>query len=542
MKKILFTVISLLLVFSLTACNGTFIQGTMATRPTRIEATVPPEVPEEELFKVTLLLNGDTIDKNEAFYKSFLAMEIFAEWYDGQSYYIAKFDETGVAKAAGLDGTYRVTLSDVPQDYTYDVNIYEASNDERQIVIELYRLYDAEPISGDGSHWAYPEVKEFSNLGVYEFEIEGPDDAVFFRFAPGINGIYITESWASVAEDNVNPKVEVWNGSVAYAYYSYTEDEGGTRGTYTTNFKVERSVDDAEVGNVFIFRLRATAKDGVYPIKVKVAIRRTGDLIDRYNRTNMIPEEVIRQAKRGEGALTRVGYYQGDRFVLDNTMCKLWPKAEGGDGYYHLYDEEAYASTGGYGPTLYANVNTFRRSESLSIKYKGNYYDYRMFFRGFESLAEYRVVMIENGVEVWGSELCSGLCTCTHRELNAPGEPGGKVKLYACLESCEKCHEQCIKASQEEWGAVGYCEGANADGYYPVTQELKDFMQRYAENRNLFNDGNGSYELQGIDADQDSMWLWGVRYYSEDPAGACEMDEVIKDCFERNPNTFPSVS
>ena len=92
MKKIFFSVISLLLVFSLTACNGTFTQGTLATRPTRIEATVPSDVPEEELFKVTLMLNGAPIQENEAFYLAYKKMEIYAEWYDGQSYYIAKFD------------------------------------------------------------------------------------------------------------------------------------------------------------------------------------------------------------------------------------------------------------------------------------------------------------------------------------------------------------------------------------------------------------------------------------------------------------------
>ena len=548
MKRIVCFTLCVLLVFGLVGCDaiGTFNPGAQSTRPSWVEATVPPDVPEEELFKVTLQLNGESIDQNASFYAVFLSMEIYAQWFDGQSYYIARFDETGVARAAGLDGTYKVTLSDVPFDYIYDVNVYTASNDERQIVIDLYRLYDAEAGSyGDGTGSYYPLIKEFSDLGVYEIEIEGPDDAVFFQYAPGINGVYRVESWCSVAEDTINPRLEVWNGSVAYAYYSHTVEDGGTAGTYTANFRMERDVDNSEIGNVFIFRLRATAKDGNYPIKVKVAILRISDFEDRWHREMALPEEVIYQAKEGVGQLTQVGYEQDGRFVLDNDMCKLWPKAEGGDGFYHLYDAELYKATGGYGPVLYANVGKFAREEKLWIR-KGSSIslDYRMFFRGFESLAEYRLVDSDpqTGAEIWGSELCSGLCTCKHQKLDSPSEDSGKVTIYACIDGCEKCHEQCVTVSRQHWGAVGYCEGANSDGYYPVTEELKEFMQLYAENMNLFCDGSGDYELQGIDADQDSMWLWGVRYYASDEAGKCTLTDVIKDCFGRIPNIFPSVS
>lgn len=547
MKKIVFTVISLLLVFSLAACDamGSYHEGTQATRPTRIEATVPDDVPEEELFKVTLQLNGAPITENEAFYAAFLSMEIHAQWFDGQSYYVAEFDENGVARASGLDGTYSVTLSDVPFDYVYDVNRYEATNDERQIVIDLYRLYDAEAEAyGDGGDYFYPRIKEFSFEGVYEIQIDGPEDVVFCRYAPGRNGYYSIESWASIAEDKINPNVDVYEGSVAFVYYSHTLEDGGTSSEngYTTNFAYEKSVDDSEIGNVFIFGVKATAKDGIYPIKVRVAVRRTGDLPDRYNHTTMLPEEEIRQTLEGDGSLEFVGQTQNGRFLFDDSKCRLWPVAEGGDGYYHLYDTEKYAATGGWGPTLYANVRQFAQTEKLSLKTDNKYLDYRMFMRGFESLAEYRIVMVDNGVEIWGSELCSGHCTCNHQTLSSASEPGGSVTLYACIEGCETCHAECMSVTKEQWGAIGYVEGANSDGYYPVTEELKFFLQLYAECQNLFCDGSGTMEEEGYDANQNSMWLWGVRYYSGDQGGLCQMGEKILDCFNRNPNNFPSVS
>lgn len=541
--------IALLLVFSLTACSAItdYHEGNKETRPTRIEATVPPETPEEELFKVTLMLNGDPIQENLAFYAEFLNMEIYAQWNDGYSCVVAPFDETGVAKAAGLDGTYSVTLSDVPDDYIYDVNIYQATNDERQIVIDLYRLYDAESESyAEGSGVYYPFVKEFSYEGVYEIQIDSPDDVVYCRYMPGRNGVYVIESWESTIEDAINPKVDVWYGTVAAAWFNYTLEDGGSssKSGYTTNFKYEVSVDEAEIGNVFVFGLRATAKDGVYPIKVKVAIRRIGSLEDRYYRETMIPTEVIRQAFNGTGEKLEVGSRNYGRFLYDTTLCRLWPREEGGDGYYHLYDETLYAATGGWGPTLYANVGRFAASESLSVKVSNKFFDYRMFMRGFESLAEYRVVATDSmtGDPIWGSELCSGICPCQHTTLASSSEPSGEVALYACLEGCETCDEQCIQAKPEQWGVVGYCEGANDDGYYPVTEEIKNFLQVYAENRNLFCDGSGDLEVQGYDADQNSMWLWAVIYYSGDQGGACQMGEVIKQCFDRDPNEFPSVS
>ena len=549
MKKILNMIVIFLLVFSLTACDAItqFNEGQQATRPTLIEATVPPETPEEELFTVTLKLNGDPIKENMAFYAMFLNMEIYAQWNDGYSCVIAPFDAEGVAKAAGLDGSYSVTLSDVPDDYIYDVNIYQATNDERQIVIDLYRLYDAEAESyAEGTGVYYPYVKEFSYEGVYEIQIDSPDDVVYCRFMPGRNGVYAIESWESTIDDKINPKVDIWNGSVAAAWFNYTLEDGGSvsKSGYTTNFKYEISVDESELGNVFIFGLRATAKDGVYPIKVKVAIRRIGSLEDRYYREMVLTEEVVRQASSGVGQMLKVGSDNYGRFLYDTTLCRLWPTAEGGDGFYHLYDETLYASTGGWGPTLYANVGQFSTKESLTIKVSNKFLDYRMFMRGFESLAEYRVVDTDalTGDKIWGSELCSGLCTCKHNTLDSSSEPSGKVTLYACVEGCETCFEQCINVSPNHWGAVGYCEGMNADGYYPVTEEIKYFLQVYAENRNLFCDGTGDLELQGFDSDQDSMWLWAVVYYAGDQGGLCQMGDVIAQCFDRNPNAFPSVS
>lgn len=540
MKRIVCLMLLLSLLLSLTAC-GVYHEGSQPSRV--VEASRPADITSDEVFSVTLLLDGAPISENAGFYAQYLKMEIYAQWTDGYSYYIAKFDENGVAAATGLDGNFKVTLSAVPDDYVYNINGYEATSDEPKIQIDLYRILYGE---GPGTGLYYPYIKELSNQGVYEITVNSPDEVVFCRFMPSQSGIYTIESWESVSEDNINPKADVYRGSVAFATFEATINDGGAESEsgYTKNFKYEESVDESEVGNVFIFGISATSKDGQYPIKVKVSVLKTGELKNRYYKQTMVPTEVVRQAPSFSGSFLSTAYDYGGRMLYDSDLCRLWPVAEGGDGYYHLYDEEKYAATNGWGPTLYADLDSFARNEKITITTSDKkFLDYRMFLRGFESLAEYRLVDVDFfGNQIWGSELCSGNCTCAHQELSCSLSNQSTVKIYACLDGCEQCNEECITVSQELWGLVGYCEGANSDGCYPITEELKDFLQAWAEGQNLFCDGSGELELQGYDADQDSMWLWAAGYYSDDPGGQCKMGAVIADCFTRNPNVFPSVS
>ena len=58
-------------------------------------------------FTVTLTADGQPYTPR---------MEMHAYWNDGFSIHTAKFDENGVARVDGLDGDYRVTLSEVPNE------------------------------------------------------------------------------------------------------------------------------------------------------------------------------------------------------------------------------------------------------------------------------------------------------------------------------------------------------------------------------------------------------------------------------------------
>ena len=521
MKKIICILLAMALLLALAGC-GEYNEGSTATRDTYIE--MPPDIdPDAEgVSKVTLRLDGMNITESPAFYAMFMERDFYAQWSDGYTMIVSKFDDQGVALATGLDGDFTVTLSDVPGDYTYNVNGYVTNNDQREIVIDLYRLYESKE---SGSGWIYPEVKELGFQGVYTITINDPNERVKCRFTPVESGYYVIESWVSVAEDNINPTYDYYYGSPAYAYYGWTIEDGGAEGSYTKNFRDVRRIRDDEISNVFIFAVGATAKDNQYPVTIQVSVLKVAEYDDSASKTIMIPTEELRYALEGKGSYTNYWTRQPNGTnLLDDTKCKLWAAEDGGDGYYHIYDEELYAETNGWGPTLYAEItrsniagaalNTIewqgQGNNMLTIGEMDHLYDYKQFIEGFESLAT------EHGGIFVGTNYCVDGCPC-HPEKG----------IMACQEGCKKCHKDCTQVSPELWGTYGYANAVNSDGVYPVTQELKDFLQLYAESHNLFCDGTGDLELAGLASDQDSMWLWAVGYYTGDTGGACEMGEPL---------------
>ncbi|MBQ8440215.1 MAG: hypothetical protein IJX19_06110, partial [Clostridia bacterium] len=97
-------------------------------------------VDEKDLFTVSLSYNG-------APYVPSADTPISVQWNDGFSVHKADMEQ-GVAKVGGLDGDYQVTLSAVPEGYAYDPSAYIATNTNRNLVIELYKITEG---SGKGT-------------------------------------------------------------------------------------------------------------------------------------------------------------------------------------------------------------------------------------------------------------------------------------------------------------------------------------------------------------------------------------------------------
>lgn len=162
-------------------------------------------------------------------------------------------------------------------------------------------------------------------------------------------------------------------------------------------------------------------------------------------------------------------------------------------GFYHRYDKTAYADDPygygvGYGPILYAKISQAtrfvgaegNRTPFISIEYQGN-----------------KALTVSNGKENY-KLVIEGYDYAERTSQMVYGADG-----------CG-CPAEMI-------GAKGYNDYVNGDGVVPVTQELKDFLQKYSVNQRLFNDGNGYAETSvtpTFDAGEYDQWLFACGYYS----------------------------
>lgn len=428
-------------------------------RPDRPDQPNPdtPE-PTEAEFSVTLEFPNGGFEIPEGFY---------AQWSDGYSIHRAAFNERGVATTSGLDGDYQVTLTELPAGFTYNPNIYVATNDRRDLVIPIYRI---EPTTGTGKD-KYENIIVVSSLSVYRATLTGPDDVVFFEYAPLESGTYSIESWMDITANTINPIMDFYNGTHAFKPDTPTtiQDGGGASASYTKNFLWKIEMDESNFSTsgggqaVFAFGIRATAKEEAkFPVNIDFGIRRNGEFsFDRVDAKLMIPTENLHKIADEEGTLTSMASVINGRRVFDDSICRLNPD----DGYYHLYDTEKYAETDGYGPLVYAHITSncdFLDDAFILIESHGN-----------------KALTVSNGTE--------------------------NYKYFI---------EQCYGAMGDD-GKPLYC---NSDGMYPVTQELKEFLLKYAINQQLFFDGNGWAETvisPRHDALDGSDWLFACKYYAK---------------------------
>ena len=462
-------------------------------------------------FSVQLNLNGQPFIPK---------VKISVYWNDGYNVHTAPVDLTGRAVIDGLDGDYRVTLSSVPSGYAYDPNAYVSTNDNRAIIIDMY---DLNRLRGSGTDLYH--CYEISDTGVYTVTVESPDDLNYIQFAPKKNGTYTVESWVSTVDDEVSPVCLGYLGTTQYKYGEYKVTDVGLCGSYTRNFVhtvniAEESISTGGGSLTFTFAIGAENKSGVYPINLTFAIKRNGGFdLERTEKTTVIPtfdwSDFDFKSFSSLAGGTIVGaetLYKGTTnvYVFDESNYKLWKKSDGGDGFYHVFDEEKYPETDGYGPVLVAYITKacrfFEADENgnkpsfTTIEDAGNNalvvggtYNYRLFIKGFEKLAE-------------EGYYCVSKCLC-HLDKSTP----------ACLVGCLECTDECTNVTAAEMGVKGYAEYANADGVVPVTEELREFLQRYVSNSGyFFADGEGKIETDSnhpINADEWSQWLFACGYY-----------------------------
>ena len=472
-------------------------------------------------FTVTLTYNGEVYIPSEE-------QPVSVKWSDGYSVHTAPIGQDGVARIGGLDGDFRVTLTAVPEGYTYNPNAYTATNNRRNLEIELYRI-----VTTRGQGDLLYNAIEIRNTGIYCVELTSPTQEIFFEFAPPKSGTYSMESWMDTIDNQINPQAKFYGANAFNKTYQYTADGGGAEGTYTKNFKLDVQIADEMISDggqvTFSFGVLATSTDGQYPIKVYFAITLDGEFSLNHADAQMIypSDEHLDRAPEYDKALyefvgAEVLKTEGGSSanVFDGTLYKLWPISEGGDNYYHVYDEAAYPESHGYGPVLYAYVNMpcrFMDASFTTVEMRGNKAltvsngteNYKLFIEGFHGL-----VVDPPGDN--GPYFCVINCPC--RETNQCESAKLGFENGACSEACENCHADCRRCPTEAFGMSGYGQYCNSDGVTAVTEELKQFLQKYSVNQLLFMDGNGFVETNtsvSVYAAENDQWLFACGYYKK---------------------------
>ncbi|MDE6373852.1 MAG: hypothetical protein K2L72_05065 [Clostridia bacterium] len=425
--------------------------------------TPPPETPIEPAdgeFKVRLLWQGREFTKDN--YPRIT--ELQAQWTDKETgeVYRSRFNQSGVASNDSLDGDYSVTLVSLPTGFTYEPNSYSATNDFKEVSISLYQLtpirlnsmpYEPAPVNG-GYYYS------IDTIGAFRVELKSETDKIFFMYKPSQQGVYSFTTMVDVTADEINPILDVHKGNSQYINASpdATQDGGGAENLYTKNVKWQYEIAANEVGGVFIFRLYSTSRNkNAYPLTVDFILDRDGDFTNQYATSEevLVTEDFdsVPPEVISPGG-TFVFCADQDRVSNDEPKTPLDAKKvrlNEEDGYYYYYDN----TTGVWGSRLYAKINA--RTELSDESFMGPHM----------------------------------LPTLTYVYNKTDTTPRSYVNFVTT-----------------------YAEHCNADGCYPVNEEIRLFLQRYALAQRYFYDGFGWAETSvGYNSDEDSMWMYACGYY-----------------------------
>lgn len=459
-KKFLILIISVIALLCFTGCGGVYTPpggssgggsgGGSTVQPENPEKPGGGDTPEQVYYTVRMVCDDVTYVPYPA--------KVTAKWTDeyGNGVYTADFDSSGIAKIAGLTGSYRVTVSGLPDGYTYDPNIYSANPGQKDVVIKVFRL---SMYTGTGAD-KYQNIITFRHTGIYRATFMSAGQTIFFQYAPTDDGVYSFTSMLDITADEVNPILDVYWGSFAYKPDEPTQtiDDGGSCGIYTKNFKWSISHATENNGAVYAFGVRATSlKASAFPITVDFILEWNGEFTNPVNNYEMIqPKEINgNYANTPAGEWKSMAKLSSDGRRLDGSKVKFK------DGYYRLYD----AATDTYGEPVYAKITSETLPETGNM-FTNDQVSLRLVVRDAEDRKD---------------------------------EQGNVIYHY-------KDYTDFIR------GANGYKNFVNADGAYPVTEELKEFLQEFAISQSYFQDGNGMAE-EYYDASESEMWLFAVGYY-----------------------------
>ncbi len=443
----------------------------------------------------------------------------------------APFSKSGIAAVTGLDGNYRVTLSQMPNDYTYNPNIYFASNENKDIEITLYKLNRAR---NTGENW-YQQAINVSTPGAYRLTIESADQLIRFKYQPTKNGIYTLESFADIVSNEINPTLEIWSGNVAYVTTKdFDVEAGGSSSSFTRNFKYEILMSDSNLGGLHCFAVRAASKVG-YPITFDYVIRYESPYNPDLTLPDAIPQEfypvftaahldeVLENYRKEIEPSVRLQLEASlkdrlDAILDEDERIKFLNDAvetaldKAVDDKIKADNLQVY-SAGSAAVTnkksqiaalMKASGTTYKQAYNSNKAFKNS--DFKLWKKEDGGDGYYHVW--NQSTETYGAVLCANI-TKDIANILVTDSGQGFLDSRISYRHNGKNYESFIK---------DYYAAYAADGRYPVTEELKEFLQAYAIAAGLFMDGNGYLEKDEngnplFSASEKSQWLFACGYY-----------------------------
>ncbi len=345
MKKLTVLLLSVLMLFLFIGCEATPpVQpddgAVTPTEPVQPNEPTTPET-EEKPYTVTLVFpDGATIPSLE---------NTYAVWTNKSGVYTAPFSQEGIASSNEPDGDYQVTVRGLPEGFSYDPNLYGASNDSKNVSVTIVALRQMAGSGGSSDNSCY----QCSGIGVYRFPFNSSGEQLYFTFTPRTRGTYQIRSMIDATANETTVTIYK-HASFFLNPQDYTEVDPSVSGTFTKNFKLSFNVAEDELGGARHYSiLIQTSVAELSASYVDIAIEK----LDDYVRPDTWEDAAVPVVKDftlpTTGEFTLIADTNGK--LLDQNMLGVTNK----DGSFNGYlGEDGYFHVGSVtGPVLYAQLN-----------------------------------------------------------------------------------------------------------------------------------------------------------------------------------------
>lgn len=389
--------------------------------------------------------------------KPFYAEGISVFWRGTNTVHVAELGEDGQADAGELDGDFDVYLSGLPQGYAYDPNIYRATGTERHVDILIVEIKS--PLRGDGGVNAKNDNDaKYQNGGCFVVSSQGTYSVSCEKDQILYFEYHPTTSGIYSVESWCNVYDDSINPLVTVyggtVGYKYLIDTRDTGGA---------ALDGGFTKN-FRYEISVPNIGPTYTFGIS-AVSKTGEYPvtvefaivrdgDCAPSSTVVPVSAKEASKLDKPKPTDTYVYADDEGTFDSDNYYYDKKL----GIYRRKDNGAY---------LCCDLLKMPQSYTLTSLYAAN--------RVQESNNNFlKLAVIDDD---------------------------GNYKVYDYTDFIRK----------------SYYAKCDTNGRCYVTEELKEFLQLYAVNHNLWTDGVAPQDYmpegRGYSASQEDLWLFACGYY-----------------------------